>query len=145
MSAYVNFSMPWFSITYDECMYSRMYQIKFCQRPTLKTWSNMVCSNRLYNFKFFKGYFTQILLGPLLNTGSRDRALWLDKHVKHYQVCMNSVWNFFPRRFLLRDFDPLPSSSIMYDILMSLLVILSKNAIYPLLYLETYWLHCLFV
>ena len=47
--------------------YSRMDQVKFVEDSLSKILRDMVCC-RLYLFKFFKGYFPQILLGSFLNT-----------------------------------------------------------------------------
>ena len=41
---------------------------KICGRQSLKILKDMVCLNRPYPFKFFRGCFLQILLVPLLNT-----------------------------------------------------------------------------
>ena len=41
---------------------SRMNQVKFVEDSFLNIWSNMVCLNRPYHFKFVKSCFPQILL-----------------------------------------------------------------------------------
>ena len=45
-------------------------------RQPLKTFK-MVCLSRPYPFKFFKGCFPQILLGPFLNTLSHMKMFFL--------------------------------------------------------------------
>ena len=49
-------------------MYSRMDQIKFVEERLQKILSDMICLNRPYHFQFFKGYLSQILFDPFLNT-----------------------------------------------------------------------------
>ena len=46
----------------------KMDQVKFVKDSLYKIWKNVVCLSRPYPFKLFKGYLTQILLGPFLNT-----------------------------------------------------------------------------
>ena len=41
---------------------------KICGRKPLKIWSDVVCLGKPYHFKFYKGWVSQILLGPFLNT-----------------------------------------------------------------------------
>ena len=41
------------------------------KRAFKKIWSDMVCLGRPHQFKFFKGCFPQILLGPFFNTLSQ--------------------------------------------------------------------------
>ena len=50
--------------------FSRMDEVKFVGDSLKKIWSDMVCLNRTYHFKFFKGCLPQILLGIFLNTFS---------------------------------------------------------------------------
>ena len=45
-----------------------MEKVKSVEDSFLKIWSDMVCLDRQYHFKFFKGCLPQILLGPFLNT-----------------------------------------------------------------------------
>ena len=44
---------------------------KICGRQSLKIWGNMACLTRPNQFKFLKGFPSQILLCPFLNTLSQ--------------------------------------------------------------------------
>ena len=44
---------------------------KICERQLLKIWSDVVCLNRPYHFRFFKGCLSQNILGAFLNTLSQ--------------------------------------------------------------------------
>ena len=52
---------------------------KFEEDSLLKFLSYTVCLGRPYHFKFFKGCFPEILLGPFLNTLT---------HLEPYQISM---------------------------------------------------------
>ena len=45
----------------------------------------MVCLGTSYHFKFFKGFLSQILLGPFLNTLTQMKALYI------WTCCADSV------------------------------------------------------
>ena len=47
---------------------------KICGRQLLKIWIDIVCLDKPYQFKFLKGFYPQILLGPFLNT--LTQMLW---------------------------------------------------------------------
>ena len=45
-----------------------MGQVKFVNNSLEKTWSDMVYLNRPYQLHLFKGYFSETLISPFLNT-----------------------------------------------------------------------------
>ena len=60
--------IQWLTLKWKyETRYSRMDQVKFVEDNLLKIWSDMARLRRPYYFRFFKGCFPRILLGPFLN------------------------------------------------------------------------------
>ena len=62
-------NVNWTYIKWDKVF--KNWPSKIMENNLQKTWSDMVCLNRPYPFKFFKGCLPQILLGPFLNTLSQ--------------------------------------------------------------------------
>ena len=60
-----------------------MDQVKFVVGSLQKIQGDLICLNRLYYFKFFKGGIPQILLGPFLNILSQI-LIWSLKNLINY-------------------------------------------------------------
>ena len=62
----------------------------------------MVCLDRPYHFRFFKGCYPQILLGPFLNTLTHLKLLWID--MKKFTLVAIKLILTFPCIFVLESF-----------------------------------------
>ena len=79
-----NIPKMWFFIS-NGSGYTRMGLVKFAG----EIWRDMICLDRPYHFKFFKGCYPQILLGPFLNTVTKI----------FYNAVCNKTMAFSVKRF----------------------------------------------